>query len=65
MSHRVSLVKSSPLQIRELQWYERTTPHVLHPYIAHGQCLLTGGSFPPFPSVLLLRTPHATYIYVP
>jgi hypothetical protein len=32
---------------------------VLHPYMAHCQCLLTGGSFYRFSSISVLRTPHA------
>ena len=37
---------------------------VLHPYIAHCQYLLTGGSFLPFKRISTSRTPHATCIFM-
>jgi hypothetical protein len=41
-----------------------TCPHVLHPYIAHCQYLLSGGSFYHSLRVWVSRTPHTTCIFM-
>jgi len=47
----------------QVQLWPVTCLRVLHLYIAHCQYLLIGGRLP-FPSVLSLRTPHATCIFM-